>query len=126
MYGFSREEAVNRVTHELLATVSPESSEAVGETLAREGQWIGELHHTRKDGTVIVVSSRQALQRGHDGRPIAIIELNSDITERKRAEAQLAHLTGLHERTEEITKTGGWEYELPPARAPGPTRCTAS
>jgi PAS domain-containing protein len=37
IYGYSRAEAVDRVTGELLATVYPESGEAVGETLAREG-----------------------------------------------------------------------------------------
>ena len=76
IYGYSPEEALGRVTHEpLLATVFPESRQAVDDALAREGQWGGELRHTRKDGTVIVVSSRQALQRAADGRPIAIIEL---------------------------------------------------
>jgi PAS domain S-box-containing protein len=90
IYGYSSEEALGRITHELLATVFPESREAVDDALAREGRWVGELRHTRKDGTVIVVSSRQALQRGADGRPSAIIELNSDITERKRVEEELA------------------------------------
>ena len=112
IYGYSRAEAIGRVTHELLETVFPESREAVDEALAREGRWDGELRHTRKDGTVIVVSSRQALARDEDGRPIAIIALNSDITARKRAEEELAETTGLLERTQEITKTGGWEYDL--------------
>ena len=92
IYGYSPEEALGRVTHELLATVFPESRQAVDDALAREGQWGGELRHTRKDGTVIVVSSRQALQRAADGRPIAIIELNSDITERKLVEVELRRL----------------------------------
>ena len=112
IYGYSREEALGRVTHELLATVLPESREAVDDALARERRWVGELRHTRKDGGVIVVSSRQALQRGADGRPIAIIELNSDITERKRVEEELAHVAGLLERTEEVSRTGGWEYDV--------------
>ena len=112
IYGYSPEKALGQVTHELLATVFPESRQAVDDALAREGRWIGELRHTRKDGTVIVVSSRQALQRGADGRPIAIIELDSDITERKRVEEELAHIAGLLERTEEISKTGGWEYDV--------------
>ena len=112
IYGYSREEALGRVTHELLATVFPESRQAVDDALAREGRWVGELRHTRKDGTVIVVSSRQALQRGSDGRPSAIIELNSDITERKRVEEELAHIAGLLERTEEVSRTGGWEYDV--------------
>ncbi|MGO9902955.1 MAG: PAS domain S-box protein, partial [Solirubrobacteraceae bacterium] len=112
IYGYSREEALGRVTHELLATVFPESTEAVDDVLAQEGRWVGELRHTRKDGEVIVVASRQALQRGSDGRASAIIELNSDITEQKRAEEGLAHIAGLLERTEEISNTGGWEYDV--------------
>jgi PAS domain S-box-containing protein len=112
IYGYSRAEAIDRVTHELLGTEFRGSAHAVEEALAREGRWDGELRHTRKDGTVIIVSSRQALQRGEDGRPIAIIELNSDITERKRAEEELAETTGLLERTQQISKTGGWEYDL--------------
>ena len=35
-----------------------------------------------------------------------------DVTERKRAEQELAETTGLLERTQQISKTGGWEYDL--------------
>ena len=35
-----------------------------------------------------------------------------DVTERKRAEEELAETTGLLERTQQISKTGGWEYDL--------------
>ena len=112
IYGYGPEEALGRVTHELLATVFPESRQAVDDALEREGRWVGELRHTRKDGGVIVVSSRQALQRGADGRRSAIIALNSDITERKRVEEELAHVAGLLGRTEEVSRTGGWEYDV--------------
>jgi len=112
IYGYSRAEALGRVTHELLETVFPESAQMVDGALAWEGQWEGELRHTRKDGTVIVVSSRQALARDEDGRPLAIIALNSDITERRRAEEQLAYTAGLLERTQEISNTAGWEYDV--------------
>ena len=116
IYGYSRSEAIGRVTHELLGTVFPESQETVDGALAREGRWDGELRHTHKDGMVIIVSSRQALARDEDGRPLAIIALNSDITERKRAEEELAETTGLLERTQQISKTGGWEYDLATGR----------
>ncbi len=89
-YGYTRVEAAGKITHDLLVTAFPESREAVDEALARDGRWSGVLRHTRKDGRVIVVSSRQAMQRDAHGRPIAIIELNSDITERHNAEARLA------------------------------------
>ena len=56
--------------------------------------------HTRRDGTQVVVTSRWALQLDDQGKPIAVLETNNDITERKRAEealhkaqAELAHVT---------------------------------
>ena len=92
VYGYSREDATGQVIHELLATVFPESREAVERALELVGQWEGVLRHTRKDGRVIVVSSRRAALRDTDGRQIAIIEVNSDITERTRAEARFRHV----------------------------------
>jgi PAS domain S-box-containing protein len=89
VYGFSSAEAAGQVIYELLATEFPESQQAVTDALARVGRWRGRLRHTRKDGTVIVVSSRQALRRDADGRPTAIIELNSDISERDLAQEAL-------------------------------------
>src|SRR4029453_6121200 len=64
------------------------------------GPWEGELIHTRRDGTKVVVASRWSLQRDNQGRPRGTLETNNDITERKRAEealqemqAELAHVT---------------------------------
>jgi PAS domain S-box-containing protein len=85
IYGYNGGEARGRVTHELLRTVFPESLEATNRVLTDRGRWEGELWHTRKDGGRILVSSRQALIRDDKGQPAAVIELNSDITENRRA-----------------------------------------
>jgi PAS domain S-box-containing protein len=90
MYGYRADEARGRVTHDLLATRFPESLEALDAALLDHGRWDGELEHRRKDGSWLLVSSRQALKRDARGAPVSIIELNSDITERKRAERALA------------------------------------
>jgi PAS domain S-box-containing protein len=92
IYGYTATQAVGKITHELLATVFPESLNAMQAALDRDGLWAGVLRHTRHDGEHIIVSSRQALQRDGDGRPTAIIELNSDITERRNAEMRVAEL----------------------------------
>ena len=94
VYGYSAFEADGRVTHDLLQTGFPQSREAVDEALESVGHWAGDLRHVRKDGSVIVVSSRQALVRDEDGRASAIIELNSDVTELRASE-------GEHERERE-------------------------
>ena len=89
IYGYAGDEVYGHVTHELLATEFPDSREAVDDALMRDERWDGQLRHRRKDGREIIVSSRQALVRDADGSPVAVIELNSDITDRVRAEQAL-------------------------------------
>src|SRR5215471_13301310 len=92
LYGWSRAEARGQITHELLHTRFPESRSIVDQDLLAVDFWEGELTHTRQDGTEVVVSSRQAVQRDPDGEPVAILEINTNITERKRAEAEQLRL----------------------------------
>jgi PAS domain S-box-containing protein len=93
LYGWTEAEAQGRVTHNLLRTIFPESLDQLDELLARGGHWEGELVHTCRDGSVVVVESRQALVRDGRGQPTAILEINRDITRRRQLEqaAQAAH-----------------------------------
>ena len=86
LYGYSRQEALGLVTHQLLKTEFPAPIESISEQFYREDRWSGELTHRRKDGAPIVVASRWSLDRDEYGQPSAILETNSDITERKRFE----------------------------------------
>ena len=126
VYGYSAAEAIGQVTHELLATVFPDSREVVDEALARDGQWSGELWHVRKDGREILVSSRQALQRDADGRALAIIELNSDITAQRQAENELRASRARLTEAERIAGIGSWEQDLSDDRVATPTACSRS
>ena len=88
MYGFSAKEALGRITHEFLQTEHAENYKSIQKNLGRHSRWSGELIHTRKDGTTIVVFSRWSVDRDARGRQSSILETNTDITERKRAEQQ--------------------------------------
>ena len=88
-YGWSSEEAVGRVSHELTQTTFPAPLQEINAELLKTGQWEGELIHTRRDGTTVTVASRWALQRDEAQKPVAILETNNDISERKRAEDAL-------------------------------------
>jgi len=99
-YGWTPDEAVGQVSHDLLRTVFPAPFEDIMVELTRTGRWEGELVHTRRDGTTVVVASRWSSQKGDDGQLAAVLETNNDITERRRAEeslrqaqAELAHVT---------------------------------
>ena len=94
-YGWNAEQAVGTVVHELLKTVFPKPREEIIAEVTRTGHWEGELLHTRKDGTRIVVACRLALQSDEQGAPVAILESNNDITDRKRAEEERERLRQL-------------------------------
>ena len=89
LYGWRREEAVGKISHQLTQTIFPVPLKEISAELLRTGRWEGELIHTKRDGTQVVVVSRWSLQRDEQGLPAAILETNNDITERKRAEAEL-------------------------------------
>jgi PAS domain S-box-containing protein len=89
LYGWTSEEAVGKVSHELTQTIFPVPLEEITATLLRTGRWEGELVHAKRDGTRVIVASRWSLQRDHQGNPAGVLETNNDITERKRAEEVL-------------------------------------
>ncbi len=89
-YGWTRDEAVGRIVHELLCTRFPRNPMDISAGLLKEGQWNGELIHTTRSGKTLVVSSRWALQRDNDGDPCAILEIERDVTQQRRAERAMA------------------------------------
>ena len=110
VYGWSRQEAVGCVAHDLLKTVFPRPLSEIKDELARLGSWDGELVHARKDGVRIVVASRWVLDRdGSAGG--AILEINSDITERKASEEALRRSEAALRKSQRLAGVGSWEWE---------------
>jgi PAS domain S-box-containing protein len=88
MYGWTKAE-VGMVTDTLLKTQFPVPFDEYMAALTKEGRWEGELVRTTKEGRQITVLSRQALQRDEAGDPLAIMEIDLDVTEARRTEQQL-------------------------------------
>jgi PAS domain S-box-containing protein len=86
LYGWTAEQAIGKHSHQLLRTVFPVRIGEIQAELLRTGRWEGELEKTKADGTRVAVASRWSLRRNEQESPIAILETNNDITERKRAE----------------------------------------
>jgi two-component system sensor kinase FixL len=89
LYGWKRAEAIGKVPHQLLETTFPAPRDDIYAELVRMGRWEGELVHKKRDGTRVVVDSRWSLQRDTQGKPAAILETTTDITERKKAQESL-------------------------------------
>ena len=119
LYGYSAEEILGQSVEVLF----PESRDSRAGKERRErrarlisGQVDFEEYETvrrRKDGTLIQVAATTSPLRDHTGRIIGLVGSLRDITERRRAEAQLAYLsnhdplTGLFNRNRFEEELGG-------------------
>jgi PAS domain S-box-containing protein len=89
LYGWTAEQAIGKRTHDLLRIVYPQPFDEIQNELLRAGRWEGELEKTKANGTKVFVASRWALQRDERGNPLAILETENDITDRKQREEQV-------------------------------------
>ena len=84
MYGWTREEAMT--SH--ISGIFSKNQEAFNAVL-KDGEWSGEIQRTAMDGRKLIVETRWTLLRDNEGNPKSILALTTDITEKKKIEAQL-------------------------------------
>jgi len=106
LYGWTADEAVGRVSHIVFKTIFPEALDEIEARVLRTGSWEGELVHARRDGSRVTVASRWSLLRDASSQPIAILEANSDITERGRAQAERRELVERLRQAEKLEAVG--------------------
>jgi PAS domain S-box-containing protein len=88
LYGWPAEQALGQVTHVVFKTRFPKPLAEITQDLHRDGRWEGELVHTRKDGSSVTVLSHWVLDNSQD-QTSSILEINIDISARKRVEEAL-------------------------------------
>jgi len=87
LYGYTSQEAIGHVTHELLKTRFHAPFDEIQGILKRDGSWMGELRHTTRNGDEIVVESRHQLIEIDDNT--FVLEANRDVTEKRRVTDEL-------------------------------------
>lgn len=92
LYGWTEEAAIGKNANQLLQTEFPVPIDDVRAELLRASRWEGELQKTKADGTRVVVASRWSLRRDERDNPVAILETNNDISDRKRREEEIRKL----------------------------------
>ena len=109
LYGWSAKEIVGKNANELLyREESPKRIEAK-KNVIEKGEWTGELYEVTKTGKEVIVESRWTLVRDDAGKPKSILVINTDITEKKKLEAQFLR----SQRMESIgTLAGGIAHDL--------------
>jgi len=83
VYGWTAEEAIGKVSRELLKAEFKEPELSIREALEADKIWEGEVSHLTRDGNCRMMLSRWKMQEGRSGWEI--LETSFDITERKRA-----------------------------------------
>jgi PAS domain S-box-containing protein len=79
LYGWRKEEAIGRASHDLLQTQFPKPLKEIESELVRTGRWEGKLVHTTRDGCRVAVESRWTLDLA--GQPGAVVEINKPSTD---------------------------------------------
>ena len=89
LYGYTHDEAVGSLSHELLATEFPSAWPDFEALLLEAGEWGGELRQRTKNGRHIDVESRFKLIDDRAGG-LVILECNRDVSQRKQSERRLS------------------------------------
>src|SRR5215218_7176788 len=76
IYGWSAEEVIGKNAVELLYKDRSAQFDAARQAIIHEGEWTGEMHQVRRDGSDITVESRWTLVRDEEGHPKSILVIN--------------------------------------------------
>ncbi len=114
LFGWSQEEAIGKTALKLFFR-EVTSYQMAMQTVLKQGEWSGELRKFNRSNQEIVVESRWTLMRDEAGAPKSILTIDTDITEKKRIEAQFFRA----QRMESIgTLAGGIAHDLNNVLAP--------
>ena len=112
LYGFDAQVAQGQLTYELLQTHFDQPREQIQSELLEKGYWEGDATRRSKEGSQLSVAILWALRRDEHGKPLAILEVSTDMTRQKLAEGslqqtaeELAHQNEeLSQQSEELTQ----------------------
>jgi PAS domain S-box-containing protein len=104
MYGWTADEVLGRRVWEVVPSdLTDEQRAEARRQFAKTGRRHTEVMTYRKDGTPVPVDGRSIVLRGEQGQVSGYLDINHDITERKRSEEALS---ALHEAQAEIAHAG--------------------
>jgi len=86
-YGYTKDEVIGKHISVLFADKNLDDKAIIEGTL--NGGWQGEILNLRKDGTVFPIFLSTSVVFNEKNNPIALIGVNTDITEKKQAEINL-------------------------------------
>ncbi|OIR05176.1 blue-light-activated protein [mine drainage metagenome] len=114
LYGWTAGEVLGRSIRELIYA-EPSAFDRAFDRVMSDGEWVGEIRQVCRDGRVVAVEGHWTLVRDEAGKPVSILAINTDITERKKLEEQFLRA----QRMESLgTLAGGIAHDLNNLLAP--------
>jgi len=109
LYGWSAEEALGQDVRQLVYRENAAHFNRAKQSAVEQGEWNGELRQITKDGKELMAECHWTLVRDDAEKPRSILAINTDITGKKRLEAQFLRA----QRMESIgTLAGGIAHDL--------------
>ncbi|MCX6175343.1 MAG: PAS domain S-box protein [Ignavibacteriales bacterium] len=91
-YGYSEEELIGKDMHIVRSSNNPPELVSAILPATLLGGWNGELWNKRKDGSEFPIYLSTTAINDKDGKPLGLIGVAKDITERKRAEEEIIQI----------------------------------
>lgn len=88
IYGWSLQEVVGKDIRAIIYKANPSQYDKAKELVLESGVWEGEMHHTTKAGREIIAQSRWTIVRDDKGNPKSLLDINTDVTEKRKIESQ--------------------------------------
>jgi two-component system cell cycle sensor histidine kinase/response regulator CckA len=80
VYGWRADEVLGQRDSAVLPDDPTADADLIGRTLREEGEWVGVVEQTARDGRVLAMHCRWQLVRGDDGTPLFMLCMESDLT----------------------------------------------
>ena len=106
IYGWPAEDAIGRVADELLRTVYRDRRDVIENVLIDTGRWEGRVEQRTKAGNTLAVDARWALQHDSLGKPLDVLETNTDVTDREAVHAALVQSERRYRRMFDASRIG--------------------
>jgi diguanylate cyclase (GGDEF)-like protein/PAS domain S-box-containing protein len=114
LYGWTSQEVINHPVRDILNTEFSTSLDAIRTQLQHKGIWQGEIKHTTRDGKKLILDSQWTIYKDDSGEEVAIVEVNNNITERRKFELELDRKEAMFHTM--VDWTYNWEFWLSPDR----------
>ena len=113
LYGFTREEALNKDPNQLLQTnITSKELDAALETIDKKDHWTGELQRRTKSGGFVYVHSSTSTLRDSNRNVIGYIAVSFDITTQKHLREQVNYLARIVEQSSEAIFSRGLDRKF--------------